>query len=345
MSGFPNPSAEAEFWQGRFEAAQKTVGGVIERHLAIGPCRVRLRFAGPALLPTLLPALESRLVSQTPGEPHLTIHLWDTASTGVEVAPDPDAPPAGRTTAVKEQKVIARQEPITGEVRALAADIGLAWWQTPDASRLHYYTRGSPLREMLHAAMKRAGMALLHAGAVGYPEGGVLMIGPGGSGKSTSTLACLDSDLGFVSEDYTAMILGESPEACALYTSAKVNDDTLEWLPGLHSRVSQRRDAAQEKNLLFLHRIRPEKMLGGCPIRAAFIVGRNSGTGTHILPASRGETLKSLAPSTLLQMRTAGASDLAQLGQLLRGLPCYRLLAGRELSTIPEAILRFLRPA
>jgi hypothetical protein len=345
MSGSGAIAAGADFWQDRFNGAQKAVGGIIERHLAVGPCRVRLLFAGPALLPTLLPALEPRLVPLPDGEPHLTIHLWDSASTGVAVVPHPDAPPGTRTAGTNGSVVVARHEPITREIRVLLMEKGQAWWQAPDAARLHYYTRGSPLRELLHAALKRAGMALLHAGAVGFPDGGVLMVGPGGSGKSTSTLACLESGLGFVSEDYTAMTLGVTPEACALYTSAKVNDDTLGWLPGLTSRGSRCRDSAEEKNLLFLHRIRSERMLGRCPIRAAFIVGRNSGPGTAILPASRGETLKALAPSTLIQLRTAGGLQLAELGQLLRGLSCHRLLAGSDLNTIPRSIIQFLRPS
>jgi hypothetical protein len=241
--------------------------------------------------------------------------------------------------------VVARHEPITREIRVLLMEKGRAWWQAPDAARLHYYTRGSPLRELLHAALKRAGMALLHAGAVGFPDGGVLMVGPGGSGKSTSTLACLESGLGFVSEDYTAMTLGGTPEACALYTSAKVNDDTLGWLPGLKSQVSRCRDATEEKNLLFLHRIRSDRLLGRCPIRAAFIVGRNAGPGTVILPASRGEALMALGPSTLIQLRTAGGLQLAELGHLLRGLSCHRLVAGSDLTTIPGSIIQFLRPS
>jgi hypothetical protein len=344
MSRSPNQSAGAEFWQDRFEAAQKAVGGVIERHLAIGPCRVRLLFAGPALLPTLLPALEPRLVPLPDGEPHLTIHLWDSASTGVAVLPGPLALPASHVSTAEPAKFVARHEPNTGITRAHWPAKRQAWWQSPDASRLHYYPRSSPLLEFLYPALRHAGMSLLHAGAVGFPEGGVLMIGPSGSGKSTSTLACLESGLGFLSEDYTALTLGQPPAACAMYSSAKVNDDTLAWLSLLDSGAARCRGTADEKNLLLLHRLRPESMVGGFPIRAAFVVGRNSGASTEILPASRGETLRALAPSTLLQLKAAGGLELAEIGQLLQGLPCHRILAGRDLTSIPRAIIRFLRP-
>ena len=58
------------------------VVGALDRELVIGGRRVRLRFAGEALLPFVEPALAHPHVSRS-AAPDLTIAVWDTASTGV----------------------------------------------------------------------------------------------------------------------------------------------------------------------------------------------------------------------------------------------------------------------
>ena len=65
----------------RWDAAA-TAGGTVEHDVQIGAHTVRLRFAGDALPGGVLPALTgSSPTAATP--PVATIHLFDTASTGV----------------------------------------------------------------------------------------------------------------------------------------------------------------------------------------------------------------------------------------------------------------------
>ena len=63
-------------------------GGWVEHDLEIGPRRLRLRFAGDALVPFLLDALRAVVRPPGSGPVDATISIWDTASTGVQ-APEP----------------------------------------------------------------------------------------------------------------------------------------------------------------------------------------------------------------------------------------------------------------
>lgn len=326
------------FWRERFGAAQRAAGGVCERTLAIGRCRVRLRFAGEDLIPGLLESLSLRLSAEPTSVPHLTVHLWDVAGTGISVFEGAVPSEAFRSTRSDGATMAAGFEPVSRTVRAVSPAGDEAWWQVQDARDLHIDLRGSPLRDLLHVALRRAGMPLLHAGAVGRPDGGVLLVGPGGVGKSTTALSCLGSRLRLLSEDYTAISLEDRPFAEAIYGSSKLNDDSLGWMPALAGAVSNPDHGPGVKNLLHLHRAMPEALVERFPLKAVLVVGRNTGSGTRFVPTSRAEALRALAPSTLLQMPGSTGLEMGWIAGIVRALPSFRLLTGTDLAAIPPAI-------
>src|SRR5205823_136180 len=63
----------------------------------------------------------------------------------------------------------------------------------------------TPLRHILHLWLASRGVQFVHAGAVGRPSGGCLIVGKSGSGKSTSTLATLGSELLYAGDDYVGV--------------------------------------------------------------------------------------------------------------------------------------------
>ena len=65
--------------------------GTETHDLLIAGNRIRLCFAGPALAPLLLPALSHLVVPASDAAPDLTLHVWDSASTGVDICPPPVA--------------------------------------------------------------------------------------------------------------------------------------------------------------------------------------------------------------------------------------------------------------
>lgn len=65
--------------------------GTETHDLLIAGNRIRLCFAGPALAPLLLPAISHLVVPASDAAPDLTLHVWDSASTGVDICPPPVA--------------------------------------------------------------------------------------------------------------------------------------------------------------------------------------------------------------------------------------------------------------
>src|SRR5262249_11296201 len=76
------------FFDAAQEAFRRAAGpvGIREHDLVIGEDRIRLRFAGTALEPRVLPALAHVRAARV-GTPALTVSLFDSASTAVPMAP------------------------------------------------------------------------------------------------------------------------------------------------------------------------------------------------------------------------------------------------------------------
>src|SRR5262249_58368179 len=85
---------------------------------------------------------------------------------------------------------------------ALDVGTGLAVCWLDDARRVPYYQTGAPLKTILGWWFDRPDRQLLHAGAVGAGEAGVLLAGAGGAGKSTTALLCVDAGLRYAGDDY-----------------------------------------------------------------------------------------------------------------------------------------------
>lgn len=178
---------------------------------------------------------------------------------------------------------------------------------------------------------------------MGRADGGVLLAGGGGSGKSTTALACLGSSLQYLGDDYCSLADGPEPRAFSVYGTGKLNRQWIsrmsELVPALSFSVSD-----GDKAICFLRRHVPDKLLAGFPVKAILIVRIHGGSGTFLRPASAVEGLKALAPSTVFQLRRRSQDDTGwmALTRLVRQRPCHILEVGSDLARIPAPIENLL---
>ena len=218
--------------------------------------------------------------------------------------------------------------------------LGLYWikssWDIP------YFESGAPMRVLLHPWLCRQGLIPVHAGAVGLPNGGVLLVGKGGSGKSNTALACLESRLFYASDDFCVLRTYPTLTVFSLFSTGKVGAGDLQRLPFLASRISNPEHLQEEKALFYLNEYFPEKMLRTFPIKAILIPRVTGKSYAAIQAATPAAALASFAPSTvILAPRLAGAT-FQQLTGIVRRVPCYYLDVGTDPSQIPQAILELL---
>jgi hypothetical protein len=321
-----------------FQSAQQ-VTGAVERSYSIGGYLVRLSFAGAALL-SLTKALEHLAVDDN-STPDLTICLWDSESTGQRMIARPwqedDFLARGVIQGYNTERIYTAFQHGSGAVSVLDQESNLAVFWAPDA-RLPYWEHGSPLRTILHWWLLNQGLQLVHAAAVGNSSGGVLIGGKGGSGKSTTALSCIESNLSYVGDDYTLLGMDRGPVVHSLYNSAKLNSDHAQRFPALLLRVANPDRLADEKALLFVNEHYPSKVATRLPVRAILVPRITGLPETGLKRVSVAMTLAALAPSTIFQLPRAGGEAFKFLAAFARKLPCFSLELGTDLSTIPPVI-------
>ena len=233
-----------------------------------------------ALAPVLTRAFEHLRAASDPA-PGLTIYAWDSASTGVEMLPPPRAFETyiarGEIPGLNGGGIRAAYQLDASALSMLDEETGRAIYWTRDAAALPYYEASAPLRTILHWWLGQQGRQLVHAGAVGLPDGGALLLGKGGSGKSTTALACLASDLMYASDDYCAVGADPSPTVFSIYATAKKNRAdrvSIRFLELLENAPDKRDDFAETshgKTVYFLYKEFPRKIINRFPLRAILI--------------------------------------------------------------------------
>jgi len=346
------PAAEAadpvtffENLHSAFERAERAANGAIDRDFLIGGYPLRLQFAGPVMASRLTPALEHLAVPPAPS-PSLTVGIWDSASTGVQAPPPPwsqdDYITRGEVHGYNDGRIHTHYNLDANILDMLDSARALAVYWTGDAVALPFYESGAPLRTILHWWLREHGRQLVHAAAVGTPRGGVLLVGKGGSGKSTTALTCLESELLYAGDDYCVLDTEGEPYVHSLYSSAKLNGNNIDQLPQLAFAVSNADRLDTEKALIFLHQHLPHKVVSGFPVRAILLPRITGRQATILSPASPTEALRALAPSTLFQLPGAGRADFLAMSGFVRKVPCFRIDLGTDLERIPGVILHLL---
>jgi hypothetical protein len=210
-----------------------------------------------------------------------------------------------------------------------------------DAGRLPWWVPSFPLRLTLHIWLRDTPSQVVHAGAVGLTEGGVLIAGRAGSGKSTTTLSCLDSELSIAGDDYV-LIDVDPPFVHGLYGLAKLEPEMLDRFGALGPMVVNGERNGAEKPMLALNVHAPGRLAGGFPIKAVLLPCVAGRRDTSLRPATPIDVLHALAPTTVFHLKVDRERVLGKLGALARRVPGYWLDAGTELAQIPATILRLL---
>jgi hypothetical protein len=217
------------------------------------------------------------------------------------------------------------------------------YW-TPDAAQMPYWEIGAPLRPLLHEWFQRQGFFPVHGGAVGFENGGVLLAGAGGRGKSNVALSCLAGDLLYASDDFCLLSASPHWTAHSLYCTGKIAPADRIRHPHLRNLESNPEQLGEEKALYFLHRHFPEKLIGSMPLRA-IVMPRVIGAGrSQLIPASTADAQKAIAMSTIELSRWTAAETFAKTAALVRSLPCFELHVGGDIATdVPPLLGAFIR--
>ena len=340
-----NMSRDAEqFFDAASQAFVRAVSraGVREHDLAIAGEVVRLRFAGDALEPMLLPALEHlRVTGGVQSDPGLTVAFFDSESTG-ELMPAPAWGPLdwgtkGEIAGFNDDRFRTLFQPGVDILNLYDAVRRAALYWVAARRVVPWWESSFPLRTILHWWCAPTPLQPVHAGGVGRDRRGVLVAGNSGAGKSTTTLACLEADMDYVGDDYVLVDV-EALRVHSLYGTAKLEPDNLKRFPALAPLIVNAERLDVEKAMAFLHDYRPERLVAGLHVQAIVMPTVTGLRRSHLEAASPAEALRVLAPTTSYHLPGYRREVFTKLTALVRALPCYRLHAGTDLEQVAATV-------
>lgn len=307
--------------------------------LLLGGVRVRLEVAGE-LANTVLPALGARLV-----EPHGTpdVHLYAYDGGGLR------NPPWERSEYIERDQIRGRSD---GRIRATFAvphralnlydtrtRRGIFWCADPEL--LPPWEAGAPLRHLFAWALADFGCELIHSGSAGLDDGsGLLLVGPGGSGKSTTTVTCVAAGMRTVGDDYLLLDSRAEPVVYPLYDIVKLTADSPARAGISDPDVTLIREDG--KAHVRLSSAFPHAPIASLRVKAVVQPSLAGRTGA-VASVSPGDALRAIAPNTMTQIVGTGDGPVRAVGRMVRSAPAFSLEVGPDRDEIPARLKELLR--
>jgi hypothetical protein len=315
----------------------------VSRAMALAGVPVQIYVDDPALAAVYFSRLRGAAVRAAPADRIYVLSGRCTSWGPVPKWDDLDCPPVCFQEIVEEAGLRAAYPliPRFWQFFDPRSRIGVQLSASP--SDLPKWDSAAPLRRHLHWLLESRGLRLTHAATLGLHGRGLLLLGPGGTGKSGTTLAGLAEGLSTVGDDYVAIGGGEAPFARALYQILKQDHEGIARIPGLSKMSAHLVTNWQGKIEFNPDEIFPGAMVEELPLGAVLLP-----TIVHVaVPAMHAVTpaaaMLALLSSNLHQYLGEKEAGMALFARLLRRLPCYRLHLSDDATRNGKLLRRFLQ--
>lgn len=343
-----------------YDAAAKE-NQVHERWFLIAEAVVQVRIVGAALLEPLTRAL-AHLVIEPRHDSDLIINCWDqeTSRIGLPLPPIDRSLSEGTVTEVGDEGLIfwgspalvsdsdegwVLWRPAFNSFSAVTPDCTRAWHWVEAASEIPYWDVAAPFKAILHRWARGRGMQLLHAGSVGTADGAVLLVGSPGSGKSTTSLVCLDAGMQYLGDDYVMVSTEPEPRVHSISCAAKLEIPQVQRFPHLMPTIwnSDRLGQEREEKAVAFFDHSSRAVVDSLSLSMIVVPRIGGGESTTSSTLSAGEAFLALAPSTIIQMPGSGHDEFEAMGDLVRSVPSAAIQLGTDLASIPPVIANLLK--
>ena len=202
---------------------------------------------------------------------------------------------------------------------------------------------GSPLRNFFHWCLNNRSCGLTHAGTLAVDGIGIMLAGPGGSGKSGTVLSGLMNGLDSVGDDYVlARIEQGKIFASPLFTTLKQDPEGMRRLALDRNDNISKTVNWQGKYQFHLDDVSPTNNVEKIEIRALCIPNISGEETTGFQSATHKDAFLALAPSGVSQIPGDRDNTFHVCATLARSLPCYKVNLSADPREISEKIETFI---
>lgn len=203
-----------------------------------------------------------------------------------------------------------------------------ALWVT-DLIQLPDWELVAPFRLLSHWALLPTDHAIAHSGAMLAGDRALLLVGPGGSGKSTTIAAAALAGIPVLGDDLVVVGPGANgTEVHALHDAVKISGESP-----IHRRLASvvlPAEASSGKSVYRLSEITGHAVPPLAQVAALVSVEIGNQTKSSIEPAPQAAMLRALAPSTVFLLRGGEHQTILKLSRLVRSVPCFRVRLGQD---------------
>lgn len=321
-----------------------------EHRFRFGALTLRLRPCGTALDPIILPVLRHS-AAIAPAREAATVTVYAASHEDDGFRPPPVEWPfdasqgnvIARTVWDRDAGIAIVSDESRGiwHLHDLNTGTGLYW--TRAAASLPAWEYGSPLRHHIHWGALSAGLTMVHSAVVGENGIGVMLAGPGGSGKSTLTAAAISCGMQTTGDDIVLLSRSRSGwTSHAVFDNLKLTGMAETLFSGLAERAVNPTRAKEEKALIPIS-TSTNALVPTLAVKALVSCRLTGAEASAFRPASRFEMIRALSPSTSMILRTGHNETFQQVASLARDLPCHEFLIGRDPVEAVSALRAFMQ--
>jgi len=299
--------------------------------IAVAGYTIRIHVSAEPLWNLIYPALANRACTSPVSDPEIEIFAvegagvinfpWNTGSGGESVGI------AG--TGTEDVLATFSSDYLTLSMFDRSSSRGLFWVRS--AKDLPEWEFGAPLRNILTWAFLDRGLHLVHAAGVGVADKGVMISGPGGAGKSTTTAVCLQAGFRTTGDDYCLVSTSQPPQIYSLYGMMKLVPGALGTTSMVDVRVTEPRSDGK------VHFDIASSMTTSMTITAILFTTVGVRTLEPVALTSK-EALLRLIPSTWAQTAFPQKELLHSLSALAQSIRSFQLEVGSDSERIPEIV-------
>ncbi len=171
---------------------------------------------------------------------------------------------------------------------------------------------------------------------------GILLVGRGGSGKSTTAICCVDAGMEYVGDDYVLLTGGPTPTAHSLYNSGKIHTAFMQramshWRERVAGEIGPER-----KSLFFLYECLRNQVRDHLAIRGVIQPKVAALSEARIVPQPPSLGVLATALSTIYQLPDSRRATLSFFTEWMRNVPAFRLDLSSDLGSAPRELMKRL---
>jgi hypothetical protein len=326
-----------------------TLNSYVEiRQIFVGDMMIQCRFAGDALIPVIMPALEHLIVDATnESVTDYKIDIWDSETTNIDFPIAPcgidDILVRGELDGFISERFEAAFFSHARMLTVIDHDAKRGVVCLATSSDIPAFELACPLRGILSWILRRNDIAMIHAASVGTSDGCVIIGGNSGAGKSSTALRSLAGGMFYLGDDICAISnKNNNPTVHGIYSSGKTLSSDLKFFPALTSSIHSHFEEFYEKEVYFFYDQFKSQLPKSGKIKAIIIPHQDLTLAIGFQNISFAKALSVICSSTKNLLPNAGDEMFHILSSILHQTPCYRFNLGNNPSLIVDALANFI---